>query len=120
MENTPNFAAEVKENEFYILAKSIAGKMSEIGSGALAGAAAAMIPTDKMNPIQKFCIGFGAYGIAKWVSRSSKQAIKDDMDDFVQTICDNLGPIKNLAHAIADAQKETTEEDEEEDSPEVN
>lgn len=112
MENTPNsnLAAEVKENAFYNFAKNVVGKMGEIGAGALAGAATAMIPTDKMNPIQKFCIGFGSYSIAKWVSKSSKQALKDDLDEIVDAICNNMGSIKKVVSAIDEAQKEVNGE----------
>ena len=104
-----NFATEVKENGFYILGKKVMSFMGDIGAGAIAGAAAAMVPTNGMKPWQKFCVGVGVYGIGRWVAQQSSTAIETSMDGTVDAICMMIDPIKQMAAACEKVEKEDEE-----------
>lgn len=100
-----NYATEVKENGFYILSKKVLTMMGDIGAGAIAGAAAAMVPTAGMKPWQKFCVGVGAYGIGRWVAQQSSAAIETSMDNNVDIICGFIEPLKQVAKICEEAEK---------------
>lgn len=109
---------EIKESWGYEFAKTVGGAMANIGGGAIAGVAAAMVPTEKMNPIQKFCIGVGAYAIGRWVGSNAKAALKEDMDQTVDFLAETLDP---SLEAYAEMKRKEAEQaqSEEDDGPEV-
>lgn len=106
-------AEEVKSNFGYRLAKCLTKALGNVGAGALAGAAATLIPTEKLNPIQKFCIGAGIYGISKAAGYAASDAIERDFDDTVDAVCALAEPITQVADLYKEAEKkEETEDDE--------
>lgn len=113
--NLSELANEVKDNSIYVLGKKVMSLMGDIGAGAIAGAAAALVPTGSMKPWQKFCVGVGAYGIGRWVGQQASTAIETEMDENVEFICSVAGVIKNVSNAAAEAEeKEETDEEVEE------
>ena len=109
---------EIKESSVYDLLKTVTGCMADIGGGAIAGAAAAMVPSGKMNPIQKFCLGVGAYGIARWVGKNAGIAFKDNLDETIDVLTEYVDPSLD---AYAEMKRKETEQaqSEEDDGPEV-
>lgn len=101
---------EIKESWAYDLFKKIGGAMADIGGGAIAGAAAAMVPSSKMNPIQKFCIGVGAYGIGRWVGRNAKQSFQEDMDENVDFLVEMVDPTISAYEELKKKEAETEDE----------
>lgn len=103
-----NLASEVKEHVIFVFGKKVMSLMGDIGAGAIAGAAAAMVPTDAMKPWQKFCVGVGAYGIGRWVAQQSSTAIETEMDGIADFLCRMYEPLKNAQEAY---QKKDEEDD---------
>lgn len=112
---------EIKDSWGYNLVKTVTGCMADIGGGAIAGAAAAMVPTGKMNPIQKFCLGVGAYGIARWVGKNAGIAFKDNLDETMDVLADYVDPSLQVYAEYNDKMRKEAEQaqSEEDDGPEV-
>lgn len=110
---------EIKDSWGYELAKTVGGAMANIGGGAIAGVAAAMVPTEKMNPIQKFCIGVGAYAIGRWVGSNAKIALKEDMDQTIDFLAETVDPSLESYAEMKRKEAEEQAQSEEDDGPEV-
>ena len=111
---------EIKSSWGYNLVKTITGCMADIGGGAIAGAAAAMVPSGKMNPIQKFCLGVGAYGIARWVGKNAGTAFKDNLDETMDVLTEYVDPsLDAYAEMKRKEAEEKAQQSEEDFEPEV-
>lgn len=105
-----DFETEVKTSTPYKVATTGLRIMSKIGAGALAGAACALIPTDKMSPFKRFCVGAGAYGIAQWVGRSAADAAEKDFEDTTQVITEAINAVSQLDTVLKKDEATETEE----------
>ena len=84
---------DVKESWFYGLTKKIAGAGTYIGTGALIAVAMSKIPTDKLGPFKKACVGLGIWGTSIWVSENAKQALMNDMDNTMDVLVETVDPL---------------------------
>lgn len=117
-----DFENDVKTSAGYKVISTGLRIMSKIGAGALAGAACALIPTDKMSPVKRFCVGAGAYGIAQWVGRSAADAAEKDFSDTMEVITEAVNTVPDLCTALKKDEATETEEsvaDDEVEDPEV-
>jgi hypothetical protein len=103
---------EIKESWGYEIGKKLAGAAADIGGGAIAGAAAAMVPIEGMPWWKRAFVGVGVYGIAKWVGKNSKEALIEDMDKTMNALVDMVDPAIEMYTQAQEKAKETETETE--------
>lgn len=100
---------EIKGSWYYEIGKKLAGAAADIGGGAIAGAAAAMVPIEGLPWWKRAFVGVGAYGIAKWVGKNAKVSLQEDMDSTMDALVELVDPVIDLYSIQQDKKDEETE-----------
>lgn len=104
---------DIKDSLFYSITKKIAGAGTYIGTGALIGVAMSKIPTDKLGPFKKACVGLGIWGTSIWISENAKQALMNDMDNTMDVLVETVDPLIEQYQEIKQKESDNGETEEE-------